>query len=265
MECLMQLGSASEAEYVLEVEVSKQAKVFVARARVVRTDGTVVKEVGPLEVEPVSRTSMEANAMAVYSELFAELKLESLSVKPPPSEVEPPSPEVESPPSEGEPPPSEGEPPPSEVKSPAPGVESPPSEVKSPAPPSEPQKGSNLAPQRFSWAAYSYLTCAFLASGITGGAFAAAASANEKKFTEDFATAEQPRTLREDADSKAAKKLASKIGRQKTFAGVFYSIAGAAAVTGITLLIIEGWRNPVSVGLMPMQGGALLSFQGGIP
>jgi len=96
MDCLQQLGYATQAYYVLDGHMSRKGDVYTAGARVIRVDGLVVKEVGPLEVERVSNTSEEANARAVYSKLFAALKLEALpahpfAIKPPPNDEPPPA------------------------------------------------------------------------------------------------------------------------------------------------------------------------------
>ena len=120
IKCLRTLGYATEVSHVLEGKVSKRevfvisghmvqadgmqrqtkvlepTKAYFASARVLHVDGTVAKEVGPLEVAPVSETDEEANAMAVYAKLLEELKLESLP--PPPGRVLTPPPEARVPP-----------------------------------------------------------------------------------------------------------------------------------------------------------------------
>ena len=113
MKCLKALSRGASDAYVLEVKVSeltayvasapkvpagnmllqekvlKPTKLYVADARVLRVDGTVLEEVGPLQVVPVSETDEEANAMAVYAWLFVRLKLGNL---PPHPRLGPPPP-----------------------------------------------------------------------------------------------------------------------------------------------------------------------------
>jgi len=106
MKCLKALSRGASDAYVLEVKVSeltayvasaprepadnmllqekvlKPTKLYVVDARVLRVNGTVLEEVGPLQVAPVSETDEEANAMAVYSWLFVRLKLGNLPPHP---------------------------------------------------------------------------------------------------------------------------------------------------------------------------------------
>jgi len=215
IKCLRTLGYATEVSHVLEGKVSKRevlitsghmvqadgmqrqtkvlelTKAYFASARVLHVDGTVLKEVGPLEVAPVSETDEEANARAVYSKLLEALKLERL-----------PSP-------------------PERVLTP------PPLPPEAPVPPL-------VFDTRLRTASYALL-------GVSGAAIVATIT-SWYRYERDLLTSEN-------------------------FAIAFGAVAGITCIAGLMLFLIPPRyvQQPVNLGLMPTQGGALLSFQGRFP
>ena len=248
MDCLTHLSHSMENAYVLEVKVSRMhvdgmvleeassapTELYVIHARVVDKDGVELKAVHSLKVAPVSIIDEEANAMATYAKLFEALQLEALF---------PPHRQPKSDSSEPQMPPWQQE--------------------TTPLQTSEFDAGSSLRPLlagRDLRAAY-ILTATFFVSGIgLGSIYMRGANADKKEFIEKYASKDKPRTLRDGADYEAAKKLADGIGRQRTGALFYFSVAGVAAATGITLYCLQ--KIPVRAGLTPTQGGALLSVQG---
>jgi len=248
MECLQNLGHATEASYVLEVRVytvrvedkllaeKVLPKAYVASARIVQVDnGKVTKAVGPLEVAPVSETE-EDNATAVYSKLLKALQLECLSGNCMERREFDPEVVVKSTSQSGWlPPPSQ-----------------------STEPPPAPNKRLRIA-------SYSLLgvSGAAASAGIT---FWGMSEANAEKFKKEYATEGKPRTVREGVDVDAAQKLANTISRQRTYGLILGSIAGAAAIASLMLYFMDGkFMDGKSIGLVPTPGGALLSFQGRFP
>ena len=105
------------------------------------------------------------------------------------------------------------------------------------------------------------------ATVLSGTVFALLANSNHKRYKRDYHV-DDTHVLRANADVAAAKKLKSRISAQKTVSIVSFSLAAAAAIGGTTLFFLSPeWqkRNEVQVGLLPVQGGALLSLQGAFP
>jgi hypothetical protein len=106
------------------------------------------------------------------------------------------------------------------------------------------------------------------ATALMGTAFALLADNNHRNYKRDYSFDDSARAIRAEVDPLAARKLQDKINAQKTVSIVSFSIAAAAAIGGTTLFFFAPeWQaaKKVQVGVMPMQGGALLSFQGVFP
>jgi hypothetical protein len=202
-----------------------------------------------MDMERVSKISEEANATAIYKKLFAELKLESLPSHPPVSLVPPEiiieKGETEFVDREVVPLPGGGFQPKDELIR---------------------QLRQQTSPMRKT--SYTFMGVAG-ATAVTGTVFALLANSNHSSFKKNYALGDGTRAIRTDASTVEAKKLMDKISTQKTLSIASFSVAAAAAATGITLFFISPERyvkdSKVQVGLVPMQGGAVLSLQGVLP
>ena len=255
MKCLQNLGYATRAHYILVGSMLRAENIYTLHARVVMLNGVEVKRVA-LDVERVSKTSEEANALAVYSLLFSELKLESLPTHPPGVSLEPPEIIIET------------------------KIETVPEQVV--AVPGrgfqrkaelEEQLSQSTSPMRTT--SYVFLGIAGV-TAASGTVFATMANSNYRKYKRTYTPKDDQgkRTgdtgrIGEDDDVRASERLKIRVRNQKAVAITSFSVATAAAATGITLFFISPERyvkdSKVQVGLMPMQGGALLSLQGVFP
>ena len=235
--CLRDLGYATKAYYILAGSMLRTENVYTIHVRVLLLNGVEVKKVS-LDMERVSKTSEEANAVALYEKLFAELKLDSLPAHPPGVSLYPPEKEiVKETVIETE-----------EVVLMPDGSLRPKQEVIE-----EREKG--LSPVRKT--SYVFMGVAG-AAALTGAVFALSADSNFRRFNRDYGDVASP-----EADIAAAKKLRSKVSTQKTLSIVSFSVATAAAATGITLFYISPER--VKVSFLPTPGGTMFSLQGVFP
>jgi len=259
--CLRDLGYATETYYMLSVQMmgvrdENEAEVsFTINARILRVDGREVKRVGVTQ-NRVSKTSVAANAVAAYKQLFEKLMLDSLPPQPRGVSLVPPEIEkvmVTRVVPEGH------------YRVPGYGI-------------LNEKQLKVLVSQGMTTtrkASYSLMGVA----GVTAGAGAAFSIMAQSKINTYDKKYVQPdtngRVVRSDehVDLKEVVDFTKSFNNYKTTYIVLYSVAGAAAITGITLFFISpesyakasAKASKVQVGLMPTQGGAVLSLQGVFP
>jgi hypothetical protein len=245
--CLRDLGYATQAHYILTGTMMRADTVYKADARVILVDGTEVKKVS-VRVERVSKTSEEANALAVYEQLFAELNLESLPPHPPGLSLVPPTIIIEE----------------KEKLVDRPVVLIPGQGVVDQAEVEE-KLSREMSPMRK--ASYALLGVG-AGTAAVGGVFALLANKDHRHHKKYLAEGTD-RSIKADEDPVAAQKLIDRLSMQKTVAIVAFSVATAATATGLTLFFISPERyvkrSKVNVGLAPAAGGAVLSLQGTFP
>jgi len=246
--CLRDLGYATRAHYILVASMLRTENLYTLRARVMMVNGEEVKRV-PLDMERVSKISEEANAMAVYAKLFEELKLESLPPHPAGVSLEPPIKE--------------------EVKVLVPvhhdreivrmpdGTLKPRDEV-------EELLSQGMSPTR--QASYVFMGVSG-ATVLAGTVFALLAHSNSRYYKREYSAGPPSYNLRADVDVATSEKLKKQIRWQQATSIISFSVATAAAATGVTLFFIspERGKNRLKAGLVPTQGGAVLSLQGVFP
>jgi hypothetical protein len=119
------------------------------------------------------------------------------------------------------------------------------------------------------------------ATALTGTVFALLANSNYQNYKRDYSMSGGTHAIRAETDPIAAQKLKDRIGVQKTVSIISFSVAAAAAIGGTTLFFLapewqaafflppewQKWRmaKEVKVGVLPMQGGAVVSLQGLLP
>ena len=247
--CFRDLGYTTQAHYILVGSMMRVENIYTVNMRVLLVNGVEVKKVS-LNVERVSKTSEEANAMAVYAELFAELKLESLPPHPPGVSLVPPEIIIN----------TETQ----IVEKPVEMIVVPGGAVKPKAQWVE-ELSQQMSPMRKT--SYVFLGVAGV-TALTGTVFALMADNNHRAYKNKYAATDDLRVVAPE-NIAAARRLTDKVSAQKTVAIVSLSVAGAAAATGLTLFFISPERSiksqKVKVGLAPTQGGAVLSLQGVFP
>jgi hypothetical protein len=94
------------------------------------------------------------------------------------------------------------------------------------------------------------------------------ANSNYRRYMRAFSLGGEARAVRGNADPAVAQKLKDRVGACKTVSIVSFSVAAAAAIGGTALfLFAPEWQaaKTVQAGVMPMEGGAIVSLQGFLP
>jgi len=239
--CLRDLGYATRASYVLVASMFRTENTYAVHARIVGVNGVEVKQVS-LNVESVSKTSQEANAMAVYGQLLEELMLESLPLHPPGVSLERPAVVVEevTKTKESEVVPDRGFQPEEKLLE---------------------ERNRGMSPMRKG--AYVMWGVAG-ATAVTGTAFALLANHNFNNYKKNYADIENPRVAGANTDLAATLELQKKFSTQKTISIIAFSVAAAAAIAGTTLFFLSPEQS-LNVGFAPTEGGVVFSIQGVFP
>ena len=257
--CLYDLGQSTKAHYVLLANLYRSESTYVVSARLVRADGIMLKNIGPLSQPRVSNVIEDKNADAIFSKLFAELRLEDLDPHPPDVFKE--------------------------------------KEIiidtvledwvdvwgwgRMRHEELELRLRTQTSPMRVT--SYSLLGTAVVA-GLAGGAFGFIAHKNYTTYKERFPGAgvgDTTQITNGSASVEEALKYTNRTRNYKIASIAVSSVAGAAAIGGIISFFLsperyvksnasqkkteETPKAAIGIGIFPTQGGAMLSLQGVFP